>query len=132
MPSEDMATSTLESTIMANMPLGSGERSLSDQIVRESFLHMGNLPFITKEGSLTNYLSDVGLTTHITYHCAFLWSLGEHLPDVTRMIFHHGEVARMSVYKFPDWSMGGEGSFQLPTTLSLLLGLAYSLLGKKA
>ncbi len=50
------------------------------------------------------------LTTHLSYHGAFLWSLEKHLPDVVPMIFHHGEVAWTSVYKFHDWSMGREGS----------------------
>ena len=85
----------------------------------ESFVHMGSLPFIAKEGSLTYYVSDVGQTIHNYYQGVFLWSLEEHLPDVVWMIFHHGEVAWMSVYKFHDWSMGGEGSFQLPTTSPL-------------
>ena len=75
---------------------------------------MGSLPFIAKEGSLLLHVSDVGLTIHISYHGAFLWSLEEHLPDVVPMIFHHGEVAWTSVYKFHDWSMGSGGS--LPTT----------------
>ncbi|KAL6201728.1 hypothetical protein ACLB2K_025440 [Fragaria x ananassa] len=60
---------------------------------------MGSLPFIAKEGSLTYYVSDVGLTTHISSYYTFSWSLGEHLPDVVPMIFYHGEVARMSVYR---------------------------------
>ncbi|KAL6189550.1 hypothetical protein ACLB2K_040937 [Fragaria x ananassa] len=42
-------------------------------------------------------------------HGAFLWSLEKHLPDVALMIFHHGEVGGMSVYKFHDWSMGRGG-----------------------
>ena len=80
---------------------------------------MGSLPFIVKEGSLTYYVSDVGPTTHISSYDAFLWSLGEHLLDVAWIIFHHGEVAWMSIYKFHDWFMGGEGSYQLPTTSPL-------------
>ncbi|KAL6208650.1 hypothetical protein ACLB2K_019597 [Fragaria x ananassa] len=48
------------------------------------------------------------LTAHLYSHGAFLWSLEKHLPDVVPMIFHHGEVTWTSVYKFHDWSMGGE------------------------
>ncbi|KAL6185657.1 hypothetical protein ACLB2K_041787 [Fragaria x ananassa] len=50
-------------------------------------------------------------TAHLYSHGAFLWSLEKHLPDVAPMIFHHGEVAWTSVYKFHDLSLGGEGSF---------------------
>ncbi|KAL6222933.1 hypothetical protein ACLB2K_006323 [Fragaria x ananassa] len=63
---------------------------------------------IDKEGFLLHYVSDVGQNAHNYYHDAFLWSLEEHLPVAALMIFHHGEVGGMSVYKFHDWSMGGE------------------------
>ncbi|KAL6133314.1 hypothetical protein ACLB2K_065551 [Fragaria x ananassa] len=74
-------------------------------------LHRGSLPFIAKEGSLFLHTSDVGLTIHLHSHGTFLWSLEKHLPGVVPMIFHHGEVAWTSVYKFHDRSMGGEDSF---------------------
>ncbi|KAL6141498.1 hypothetical protein ACLB2K_059786 [Fragaria x ananassa] len=61
---------------------------------------------IDKEGSLLHYVSDVGHNAYLYSHGAFLWSLEKHLPDVALMIFHHGEVAWTSVYKFHDWSMG--------------------------
>ncbi|KAL6126364.1 hypothetical protein ACLB2K_074415 [Fragaria x ananassa] len=59
-----------------------------------------------KEGSLLHYISDVGYCTYLYSHGVFLWNLEKHLPDVALMIFHHGEVAWTSVYKFHDWSMG--------------------------
>ena len=52
----------------------------------------------------------MGQNAHLYSHGAFLWSLEKHLPDVALMIFHHGEVAWTSVYKFHDWSMGRGGS----------------------
>ncbi len=75
-----------------------------------SFLHRGSLHFIDKEGFLLLHITDVGLTIHLSYYGAFLWSLEKHLPDVVSMIFHHGDVGGMSVYKFHNWSMGEEGS----------------------
>ena len=80
---------------------------------------MGSLPFIAKEGSLFLHTSDVRLIIHLYSYGAFLWSLEKHLPDVALMIFHHGEVGGMSVYKFHDWSMGGEDSL-LSNLLNLL------------
>ena len=73
-------------------------------------LHRGNLHFIAKECSIFLHTSDVGLTIHLHSHGTFLWSLEKHLPVDALMILHYGEVAYMSVYKFHDWSMGGEGS----------------------
>lgn len=52
----------------------------------------------------------MGQNAHNIYHDAFLWSLEEHLPVAALMIFFHGEVSGMLVYKFHDRSMGGECS----------------------
>ncbi|KAL6198929.1 hypothetical protein ACLB2K_028717 [Fragaria x ananassa] len=60
-------------------------------------------PYISRGG----ILSPSQECTIILYHGAFLWSLEEHLPVAALMIFHHGEVGGMLVYKFHDWSMGG-------------------------
>ncbi|KAL6126704.1 hypothetical protein ACLB2K_074750 [Fragaria x ananassa] len=74
-------------------------------------LHRGSFHFIAKECSIFLHTSDVGLTIHLHSHGVFLWSLEKHLLGVVSMIFHHDEVARMSFYKFHDWSIGGEDSF---------------------
>ncbi|KAL6204929.1 hypothetical protein ACLB2K_022196 [Fragaria x ananassa] len=60
---------------------------------------MGSLPFIVKEGFLILHISNVGQVAHISYHGVFLWSLEEDLPDVVPMLFHHGEVTWMLVYR---------------------------------
>ncbi|KAL6185239.1 hypothetical protein ACLB2K_041373 [Fragaria x ananassa] len=77
--------------------------------ISSPLFYRGSLPFIDKEGSLLHYISDVGQTAHLYSHGAFLQSLEEHLPIAALMIFLHGEVGGMSVYKFHDWSMGEEG-----------------------
>ncbi|KAL6195451.1 hypothetical protein ACLB2K_031070 [Fragaria x ananassa] len=76
--------------------------------ISSPLFYRGSLPFIDKEGFLLHYISDVGQTVHLYSHGVFLWSLEEHIPVAALMIFLHGEVGGMSVYKFHDWSMGEE------------------------
>ncbi|KAL6132974.1 hypothetical protein ACLB2K_065211 [Fragaria x ananassa] len=82
---------------------------------------MRSLPFIAKEGFLILHIFNVGQGAHISYYGAFLWSL-KNISDVVPMIFHHDEVARMSVYR-KYVGAGPSVAGRRPTRLLLMFGV---------